>query len=219
MILAIALATAPAAAVAQGTVSGRVTIQEKPGERTSDLENAVVWLVPASGAGRVGAPTAAEIVMQARQFRPRVRLVTAGAEVTFPNQDPFSHNIFSNQPTATFDLGLYGKGQSKGTVFKRAGVYPVYCNIHPRMSAYVIALDTPHRAQAGADGRFTIDGVPAGNYVLHVWHERAPQLSRPVTVAAGGLAVPDVALDATGFKLVQHLNKFGKPYTSGNVRY
>ena len=39
------------------------------------------------------------------------------------------------------------------------------------MTAFLIAVNTPYFAQAGADGRFTIGNVPPGSYRLHVWHE------------------------------------------------
>jgi hypothetical protein len=158
--------------------------------------------------------------MNQRSFIPRVRVVTQGSKVEFPNQDPFSHNIFSTTPGSTFDLGLYPSGRSRDATFRRVGEFPVYCNIHPRMTAYVIVTPSPYYAMAGSDGRYTVSGVPAGDYLLTVWHERAPKVEQRVTVAANGVAVPDVALDARGFRFVQHMNKHGREYDrSGRDRY
>lgn len=209
----------PGALGAQGTVTGQVSIQEKPGETTSDLGTTVVWVEPAGGArGRPGATTA-QVAMDGRKFVPRVRIVTPGSKVEFPNQDPFNHNIFSNAEGGQFDLGLYGRGETKGTVFAKAGAYPIYCNIHSRMTAWVIVVPTGLVAQAGADGRFELEKVPAGKYVLHVWHERAPELTREVTVGPAGASGVDAALDARGYKVVQHKNKFGQDYKTSDVRY
>lgn len=206
--------------VAQGSVTGRVTIAERPGEQTTDLGNTVIYLVRRGGATPRVTTTNTSIAMNGRAFVPRVRVVTTGSKVEFPNQDPFSHNIFSTTPGAVFDLGLYPSGRSRDVTFRRAGEFPVYCNIHPRMTSFVVAVPTPYYAMAGADGRFTIAGVPAGEYTMTVWHERATKIEQPLVVAATGTALPDVALDARGFRFVQHRDKHGREYTTtGRDRY
>jgi len=159
------------------------------------------------------------MAMNGRQFAPRVRVVTTGSTVEYANQDPFSHNIFSTAPGAAFDLGTYGSGVAKSTQFKKAGAYPVYCNIHAQMTAFVVVVSTSHYTQAGADARWKISGVPAGKWELHVWHERAPEVTQDVDVPAAGLANVDVTLDARGFKQVAHKDKMGKDYTATGVRY
>lgn len=215
-----ALLALPVALAAQGNVTGRVTITERPGEQTTDLGNTVIYLVRQGGATPRLTATNTSIAMNGRAFVPRVRVVTTGSKVDFPNQDPFSHNIFSTTPGAVFDLGLYPSGRSKDATFRRAGEFPVYCNIHPRMTAFVVAVPSSLYAMAGADGRFTIPNVPAGDYRLTVWHERATKVEQVLTVAANGVALPDVALDARGFRFVQHRDKNGREYTSsGRDRY
>jgi plastocyanin len=220
---AVALLTSEAA-LAQGAVTGQVSLLERPGEQSTDLANAVIYLESLSGGATRPKPAeaqrgGAQIAMQSRRFSPRVVLVGVGSKVAFPNQDPFSHNIFSNVPGGSFDLGLYGKGESREAEFKRAGVFPIYCNIHPRMSAHVLSVDTPHAVQAGLDGRFTIPDVPAGRYVAHFWHERAGAQKREITVGGDGLTGVDAQLDARGYRFVQHKNKFGQEYQKGKDRY
>jgi hypothetical protein len=85
------------------------------------------------------------------------------------------------------------------------------------MTAFVVVAPSPWFAQAGNDGRWTIAGVPAGEYTLTVWHERAsrsprPSRSRPVRRLT-------TALDARGFRFVEHKNKFGRDYKNSAVRY
>lgn len=205
---------------AQGVVSGRVTLQEKPGTPTKDLETAVVWLTPVNGAGPRSAPQKVEIGMRARTFTPHVQVVPVGSTVAFPNQDPFSHNIFSTTAGSAFDLGLYGRGQTKERVFGAVGAVPIYCNIHAKMTAWVVSVPTPWYTQPGADGRWTIRSVPAGSYNLHVWHERGTQQVKPVSVTANGLVAADVQLDARGYVFVQHKDKRGVDYSApGRDRY
>jgi plastocyanin len=193
-------------------VSGRITILENPGVVATDVGSTVIFLEPtAGGKGTVGT-TDVQIAMQSKQFVPRVRVVTTGSRVNFPNQDPFRHNVFSNTPGATFDLGLYPRGAARAASFRRAGVYPIFCNIHSRMSAYVVAVPTSLFTQAQADGSWTIERVLPGHYVLHVWHERAPERTRELTVGGERLQGLDEQLDARGWRPPGHKNKFGKDY-------
>ena len=150
---------------AQGAVSGRVAMQEKPGETTKDFDATVVYLMPKGSPGRF-AETKAQMAMNGRQFAPRVRVVTTGSTVEYANQDPFSHNIFSTAPGGSFDLGVYGSGITKSNQFKKAGVFPVYCNIHAQMTSFVVVVNTSRYAMAGADARWKIASVSAATLLV-----------------------------------------------------
>ncbi|MGH7720690.1 MAG: carboxypeptidase-like regulatory domain-containing protein, partial [Gemmatimonadaceae bacterium] len=67
--------------------------------------------------------------------------------------------------------------------------------------------------QAGSDGRFVVQGVPAGAYTLHAWHDRGGEHTREIEVPAGGVSDLSVQLDARGYRFVQHRNKFGQEYS------
>jgi plastocyanin len=206
---------------AQGTasVSGRITILERPGETTEDLANVVVFLEPVGAASRPRtAATNTVMALEKRQFSPRVRVVTEGSKVEFPNQDPFSHNVFS-KVNGGFDTQTYGRGKTKDHTFTTAGVYTLYCNVHPRMTAFVVALNTPLYTQAGNDGRFTLEAVPPGQYKLHVWHDRTTEVVKALTVPSQGVRNLREELDGRGYKFVQHKNKFGQVYASAGDRY
>jgi plastocyanin len=202
----------------QGAVSGQVVIIERPGEVSEDLANAVVFLEPVGAKAKAASPVTTTIALEKRQFSPRVRVVVEGSKVEFPNQDPWNHNVFS-KVNGGFDTGVYGRGKTKDQKFEQAGVYSLYCNVHPRMTAFVIALKTPFFTQAGADGRFTLENIPAGQYKLNVWHDRTQLVTRDVTVPPGGLSNVRMELDGRGYKFVQHKNKFGQTYTSTGDRY
>ena len=206
-----ALAGPPAAA----QVGGRVTITEAGGKPATDVGNAVVYL---EGQGPRGAPARIEMTLDGRNFSPRVAVVPVGSTVVFPNRDPFNHNVFSLSEGNGFDLGLYGRGEKGEHRFRRAGVVAVFCNIHPKMVGFILVRDNAWYAQPGADGSFMIPDVAPGSYTLHVWHERANEATQAITVPAGGLANVAVSLDATGYRYVQHKNKYGQEYGSGATR-
>lgn len=202
------------AAGGQGPVSGQVSILERPGEQTEDLGNTVVYLDLPGSVKPKPAPSNEFMALQSRQFAPHLRIVPQGSKIEFTNQDPFSHNVFSKASQGPFDTDVFGRGKKKSAVVKEAGVYPLYCNVHPRMTAFIIAVNTPYYAQSGADGRFSIGNVPSGTYVLHVWHERAAEQTATVTVSSGGVGGLKYQLDARNYKYVQHKNKNGKGYTN-----
>ena len=152
------------------------------------------------------------IVMRQKEFVPHVVAVEVGGAVEYPNKDPFSHNVFSSTPGGAFDLGLYPKGESRAAVFRRPGAYSIFCNIHAKMSAFVVAVPSPYYAMPTADGRFSIAAVPPGRYRVHAWHERAPQQSTVITVGERAPAELALTLDARTFRQAAHLNKFGQPY-------
>jgi hypothetical protein len=202
---------------AKTTVSGRLTILDRGNRSANDVGQSVIWLESTSPTGIT--PGRSETFTEGKQFLPRVSVVPVGSTIAFPNHDPFNHNVFSLSPEARFDLGLYGRGESKSAQLPRAGVVRVYCNVHAQMSAIIVVRDNPYYAQPGADGSFTISDVPPGSYVLHAWHERGGESTRSVTVPAGGLRNAAIQLDARGYRFVQHLNKFGQPYTQQGRRY
>jgi len=219
MIITFSTVPSGTAAAQTALVRGQVTIRERRGDQTEDLQNVVVYLEPVAASSRAGqpapAPTNTVIALQDRQFSPRVRVVVEGSKIEFPNQDPFSHNVFSKM-NGGFDTGTFGRGKVRDQVFREPGVYALYCNVHPRMTAFVITLKTPRYTQAGVDGRFVLDSVPPGYYKLHAWHDRTIEVVRDLTVSASGAANVRVELDARGYKYVQHKNKFGQGYTSSS---
>jgi plastocyanin len=208
-------ACAVGARAAPAQVSGRITVTDAGGKPATDIGGAVVYL---DGPGAGARPIAAEMTIDGRNFTPRVVVVPVGSTVSFPNRDPFNHNVFSVSESNAFDLGLYGRGRSGEHRFRHAGVVRVYCNIHPRMSGFVIVVEGAYFTQPSADGTYAIADVAPGSYVLHVWHERAPAVTRRITVPAGGLAGLDVVLDASGYRWVPHKNKYGQEYGSGATR-
>ncbi len=217
-VVVVGLGIGVSPALAQGTVAGRVSIQEKPGEKTSDFANTVIYLEPKSGPARVSEGKA-QMAINGRNFAPRVRVVTTGSTVDYPNQDPFTHNVFSTTPGALFDLGSYGSGKSKSNKFVKAGAFPIYCNVHAKMTAYIVVVNTPWFTQASNDGRWDIPKVPAGKYTMTVWHERAKPVVSEIDVPVAGLAALDTKLDASGYKEVAHMDKNGKDYSKRGVIY
>jgi plastocyanin len=78
-----------------------------------------------------------EVAQKNKAFTVKTLKIKKGDTVSFPNQDPFFHNVFSLSPTKTFDLGSYAKGETKKIVFDKAGKVEVECAIHPNMQMII----------------------------------------------------------------------------------
>lgn len=180
---------------------------------------AVIWLEPLPG---TPAPSFVPhgpytLLQKNRTFIPHLLVIPVGASVRFPNADPFFHNVFSLFEGKRFDLGLYEAGSSKSVTFSRVGVSYIFCNIHPEMSAVVVALSTPLYSIADAHGSFVLRKIPPGDYQLHFWIEGEPQsflngLSRPVHFPSGVVNLGVVRAPIARPRTLTHANKFGKSY-------
>jgi len=79
-----------------------------------------------------------EVGQRNKQFTVKELKIKVGESVSFPNFDPFFHNVFSLSPAKTFDLGSYPKGETRIIKFDKAGTVHVECAIHPSMQMDII---------------------------------------------------------------------------------
>jgi plastocyanin len=203
------------AAAQDATVHGTVNVLH---HSKSDAGNAdaVIWLTSTTGKEATVPGPMSRLLQKDKRFAPHMFAVTVGTSIEFPNQDPFFHDVFSIYHGKPFDLGLYESGAVRKVRFTQPGVSYIFCNIHPDMSAVVIALSTPHFAVSVRDGSFRIAGVPPGRYHLAVWYEMASEselssLVRDVEVGPGESSLGTLTIHASNAPR-DHLNKYGEVY-------
>jgi len=127
-------------------------------------------------------------------FEPGALVVPVGATVSFPNGDPFFHNVFSYSSPARFDLGRYPRGEAKDVTFDKPGIVKVYCEVHEFMRAIIVVTESPFAAVAEGEGRFRIAGIPPGTYTFVVWHPDLDPVERRLRVTAGQVTRLDAEL-------------------------
>lgn len=190
-----------------GTIEGRVTLESAPQRRSANRYPggaaanheiqplpAVVYLV---GTVQGGSPAAAGNAIMAQRdtaFAPAVVAVPVRGSVSFPNGDPFFHNVFSYSSAQRFDLGRYPQGESKSVSFPEAGIVEVFCEVHEFMRGAILVAENPFHAVVGADGTFRITGVPPGEHTVAVWHPDHEAVERRVSVSAGAATRLEVEL-------------------------
>jgi plastocyanin len=147
--------------------------------------NAVVWLETPN------APRArqtARVVLDQRNlmFSPLVLAIRVGTVVDFPNSDRVFHNVFSFRDGKRFDLGMYPVGTMQKVTFDQPGLSRIFCNIHPHMAAYVMAIDSPYFGATDQSGGFTLADVPAERYTYRAWKPGGPILTGSFSAQSAG---------------------------------
>ena len=214
----------------QTTVSAQVELVNQnaverpssPGTAAKNEQDVIVWLKPLDRKAVIDDAASATskrpvLVQKDKNFAPHLLVVEVGSLVDFPNRDPFFHNVFSLFDGKRFDLGLYEAGATNSVRFDRVGVSFLFCNIHPQMSAVVVAVDTPYYGKTDRSGHLTISGVPYGRYEMHVWYERSlPEelkaLTRAVTVSGATFNLGTLRIPENQNFTPAHKNKYGQDY-------
>lgn len=170
MILLTSL-TCPAAQ----TMPWAVQVRNSAGQ---PLANAVV-AVEVRGRPAKAVGVKAEMAQRDRQFQPQLLIVQTGTAVNFPNFDTVRHHVYSFSPIKVVDIKLYSGTPSEPIVFDTPGVATLGCNIHDRMSAHIVVVDTAQFAKTDSAGMAKFD-LPAGEHQLKTWHIslKSPTLQR-----------------------------------------
>lgn len=183
--LALGLALGPLAASAVP-----VTLQLR-GPNGQPLADAAV-AVEVKGRPARTTTAKAEMGQRDRQFTPQLLIVQTGTAVNFPNFDTVRHHVYSISPIKVIDIKLYSGTPAEPIVFDKPGVAALGCNIHDRMSAHIVVVDTPTFARTDASGQASFD-LPPGEHVVKAWHagqkSQALQSVKLDVPSAGGTSV------------------------------
>ena len=89
-------------------------------------------------AGAAPALGADHVVSQsAKAFSVAALKAKVGDTISFRNEDPFVHNIFSLSDVQSFDLGTFAKGETRHVKLEKTGHIEVECAVHPEMKLVV----------------------------------------------------------------------------------
>jgi len=206
-----------AAAVAGGTVSGRLILEggySKPKAlpvfksrgycgasvanetllvgRDGGVKNGVVILHPSD---RPAVVLPSELVLDNRRcaFAPHVQVAGVGSELLLKNSDPILHTVHARLGSATlFNVGL-PKWRQVIKRLDRDGVVKINCDVlHTWMSAAIVVSDSPYFAVSDERGFFHIDALPAGVYDMEIWHERLGVRRQSLRIGEAGALSVDV---------------------------
>jgi hypothetical protein len=124
-------------------------------------------------------------------FLSRVFAMRSTQTMKILNSDPMSHN--TNLAPKGGAKPFNGNIPPGSSVLHAIGgeepsAFPVACNVHPWMKAWMISRNNPYFAVTKADGTFEIANLPAGvDLEFRVWQENAQYLEK---VTLNGTATP-----------------------------
>ena len=81
---------------------------------------------------------AVTVIQKDISFNPNRVEIKAGGTVTFINEDPFGHNVYSESAGGEFDIGRQQMGQKNVITFRRPGTFIAECRIHPKMRLEIV---------------------------------------------------------------------------------
>lgn len=195
---------APAAERRAGSVEGKVVVA---GGAIED-----VYIYVDNVRGPAASHKGIEIRQEGRQFSPRVAVVQSGTNVVFPNFDSVYHNVFSNSPRNTFDLGTYQSGdKARSVTVTGPGVVEIFCNLHQKMSAKILVVPSALYTKVRADGTFRLDNVPPGPRRLVAWSPETKPVAQRVDVNG---ATSEISFSLEHQEAGAHTNKLGQAYGS-----
>jgi len=182
------------------SIMGGDNFSEQYVARDGKLANVYVYIKSGPpSAMSATAPIPPPVVMDqiGCKYVPHVIALMHGGSVDFHSSDSTMHNIHTlpaSEGSQPIDISQGPKGPPQVKQFNQPEVMiPVRCNNHPWMNSFINVSATPFFAVTGADGHFSISGLPAGTYTLAAVHEKMGEQTTTVTVEPKETAKADLS--------------------------
>ncbi len=82
-------------------------------------------------------PEATEVKIDNFSFGPATLTVPVGTSVTWTNRDDIPHTVVSTE--GVFKSKVLDTDEKFSFTFSKAGTYPYFCSLHPKMTGKIIA--------------------------------------------------------------------------------
>lgn len=120
-------------------------------------------------------------------YVPHVVGVMAEQPLQILNSDGILHNIHGlpkKNPEYNTAMPKFRKEVTR-TFNTPEPLFPMKCDVHPWMQAYIAVMSHPYFDVTETDGKFSISDLPAGTFDIEAWHEKLGAQSQKVTIGAG----------------------------------
>ena len=98
----------------------------------------VAWGVKNSTVAAQQKPQSVEVKIDNFSFGPAVITVSVGSTVTWTNRDDIPHTVVSSDDPKVFKSKVLDTEENFSFTFTKAGTYPYFCSIHPKMTGRVV---------------------------------------------------------------------------------
>jgi hypothetical protein len=152
------------------------------------MGNIMVWVSKGLPAGKTWPAPKNPAVLDQKgcQYVPHVQGMMVGQAYRILNSDGILHNVHAlPKINRGFNQPMPGNMKEATKTFdKPEHMFPIKCDVHPWMSAYVGVFTHPFFSVTKTDGKFTISGLDPGTYEITAWHEVLGVQTATVTVGA-----------------------------------
>ena len=125
------------------------------------------------------------------KFYPTVNVVRQGEVFHVDNIDAVMHNsqvYQAERGKIILNIPIPAEQVSDGhvTFQKNYKIFQMICGMHEFMQTWGFRVQNPYYYKTGRDGKFKIDDIPPGEYVVTAWHFLMPIQRKKVTVPPNG---------------------------------
>ena len=145
------------------------------------------------------APTEPVVIDQKGcMYDPHVVGAMVGQTVKILNPDGTLHNVHAlSKANTEFNMAMPKfRTEITKTFDKAEFMFPLKCDVHPWMGAWLAVMPHPYFNVTKSDGNFTIADLPAGTYEIEAWHEKLGTKTSSVTIADGETKTVDFTFAA-----------------------
>lgn len=163
------------------------------------IQNAFVYIKDTLADYTFDVPTTAVVLDQKGcRYEPRVFGVRVGQAIDILNSDATLHNVHAlPMINSEFNKAQPVQNSRMSQTFTAPEVMVRFkCDVHSWMSAYGGVMSHPFFAVTGADGTFSLKGLPPGEYELAVWHEKFGTKSQKISIGASQALTSTFTLSA-----------------------
>jgi hypothetical protein len=127
------------------------------------------------------------LTQQNCRYKPHVAGIMVDQQLRIVNADPTLHNIHClAEKNPKFNIGQAVQGMEAVRSFSIPEVMIKFrCHVHTWMSCYLGVVRHPFYAVTTEDGRFSLNQLPGGHYVVEAWHERYGRQVQSLTLTDG----------------------------------
>lgn len=139
------------------------------------IQNAFVYIKDELSDYTFDVPTVPVVLDQKGcRYAPRIFGVRVGQPVEMLNSDATLHNVHAMpMVNQEFNRGMPQQNSRMTQIFTAPEQMVRFkCDLHAWMNAYGGVMPHPFFQVTGADGAFSLKGVPPGKYTVAVWHEK-----------------------------------------------
>lgn len=167
------------------------------GQDGTSVQNVIVYVKSGLPKGKYKKRNEEVIIDQKGcRYVPHVVAVQVGQKLTILNDDGKNHSIMHNvngkpKSNGVFNLSMTKSKVKIDKVFKKAEKtpFPLMCNVHPWMKAWVGVFDHPFFSVTQENGQYEIKNLPKGTYEIEVWHEKLEPVTQTIEVTSNDQTV------------------------------